>query len=635
MTKFEKKALPNGLWPSPVTAGLVSQRIRLDDVQWAGDGQTLVWTEGRSGGSVLVAQALNGARRDLTDEQTPRGGVGYGGGTYDVSRQSALDMLIFANRDGRLYRRGLGSERPYPITPPFGPQPAGSVASPAVSPDGRWVLYVYSDGKTDLLAIVGAEGQEWPIQLVRGADFYMSPVWSPDGSMVAWVEWDHPHMPWDETKIKIAKFEENPPRVSEIRTVSSGSNPAVQPMFSPDGRWLSFIEENGEWPSLILFDLESGKQQSLVEADGFELAPPAWVQGIRSSGWSPDGQRLYYFRQYGPLTSLWQVEIATGSSSQIDTAPYTGLYQLSVSPSDDKLTFIASGPDQPDCIVIWEKDRLRTVSHSTAATVDPQELPIPQEIHWQTSDDATAYGLYYPPSSQKFTSSELPPALLSIHGGPTSLAGNRFNAEAAYFTSRGFAYIVVNYRGSTGYGRSYRHAMRQRWGDVDVEDAVSCARFLGEQKMVDPGRIVITGGSAGGYTVLNSLIRYPGVFKAGICLYGVSNLFALDLDTHKFEAHYNASMVGKLPEAADRYRAWSPIFHAHNIKDALYIFQGSEDKVVPPNQSEEIVKMLITCGIPHKYKVYEGEGHGFRKAENISDYLKETERFLLEYVLFA
>jgi dipeptidyl aminopeptidase/acylaminoacyl peptidase len=584
----------------------------------------------------LSSSVWAAARQDLTDEQTPRGGVGYGGGAFTVAGTAGENVLIFANNDGRLYRRNLENQRPYPITPAFGPQPAGATASPCLSPDGKWVLYVYSDGKTDLLALTDAHGAGWPQQLVSGADFYMSPAWHPGGGWITWVEWDHPNMPWEGSRIQLARLEGSPPRPVETRTVGGGSSkPAVQPLFSPDGRWLSFIEETGEWPDLILYNLESGERIVLVQGDGFDLSTPAWVQGIRTCGWSPDSQRLYYFRQEGVLTSLWFMEVSNGQAKRIETGPYTSLAQLSVSPGNGQLAFLASAANQPERIIVWDGAQMHTAAFSTPATADPADLPTAKEIRWGTSDDAFAYGLYYPPTNQKYSGSEAPPALVHIHGGPTSLAADRFNAEAAYFTSRGYAYVEVNYRGSTGYGRSYRQAMHQRWGDVDVADAVSCAGFLSQQGLADPNRLVIIGGSAGGYTVLNALVRHPGVFKAGICLYGVSNLFALDLDTHKFESHYNASLVGSLPEAAERYRAWSPVFHAGQIKDAVYIFQGSEDKVVPPSQSEEIVKVLRARGIPHKYKLYEGEGHGFRKSENIADYLRETERFLLENVLFA
>jgi len=210
-----------------------------------------------------------------------------------------------------------------------------------------------------------------------------------------------------------------------------------------------------------------------------------------------------------------------------------------------------------------------------------------------------------------------------------------YSAESAYFTSRGYGYLVVNYRGSSGYGRTYRNALRHRWGEVDVEDAAGGAQALAELGLADPAKLVIEGGSAGGYTVLNALIRYPGRFKAGVCEYGVSNLFTLAMDTHKFELHYLDSMVGLLQKAADRYHAWSPIFHAGAIRDQLAVFQGKDDKVVPPAQSEEIVAALRQGGVPYIYKLYDGEGHGFRKRETIIDYLQETERFLQQYVLFS
>lgn len=643
----EKITRPYGMWPSPIGSALVSQRVRLDDVQWAADGQTLVWSEGRSGVSVLVAQtgvAQTGmdARRELTDEQSPRGGVGYGGGAFSLSMTG--DTLLFANRDGRLYRRSLGAEKPRPITPAI--NAGAGVASPALSPDGRWVAYVYTDGRTDLLCLADASGVEWPVQLVRGASFYMQPAWHPRGEFLAWVEWDQPNMPWDGTRVQLAHLtnegaEDRPPRIREARTVGGGGRngqsdiPAQQPCFSPDGRWLSFIEENGEWENLILLDLESGDRSVLVEGSGFELAPPAWVQGIRSTAWTPDSRAISYLRLQGTEASLWLVELASGKSTQVSTAPYTQLAQLSANPVSGALAFLAAAPNLPQRVVTLDGEDLRVAAYSTAATFDPAYLPVPQQINWGTSGGDQAHGLYYPPTNPRFTSAGAPPAILHVHGGPTSLAYNGFNAEAAYFTSRGYAWVEVNYRGSTGYGRRYRQAMRHRWGDVDTEDTVSCARYLAAQGMANPRQLVINGGSAGGFTVLNVLARHPGLFKAGVCLYGVANLYSIDLDSHKFEEHYNYSMIGPLPEASERYFQWSPVFHAAGIRDALYIFQGAEDNVVPPSQSEEIVNALKEKGIPHKYKLYEGEGHGFRKAETITDYLKETERFLQQHVLFA
>ena len=274
-------------------------------------------------------------------------------------------------------------------------------------------------------------------------------------------------------------------------------------------------------------------------------------------------------------------------------------------------------------------------ARSGGESLAPEFLPPPRGITWKAPDGSPVYGLYTPPSHPEYAGQGLPPAILHIHGGPTSQTPVAYSPETAYFTSRGYAYLAVNYRGSSGYGRSYRNALRQRWGEVDIEDAAGAAQALVDQGLADPGKIVIEGGSAGGYTVLNALIHYPGRFKAGICEYGVSNLFTLAMDTHKFEERYLDSMVGPLPEASARYHDWSPIFHADAIRDPLAVFQGKDDKVVPQAQSDEIVAALRQRGVPHIYRLYDGEGHGFRKRETIIDYLKETERFLQQYVLFA
>jgi dipeptidyl aminopeptidase/acylaminoacyl peptidase len=221
-----------------------------------------------------------------------------------------------------------------------------------------------------------------------------------------------------------------------------------------------------------------------------------------------------------------------------------------------------------------------------------------------------------------------------VHGGPTSARVNSYNADAAYFTTRGYAFLEVNYRGSSGYGRSYMLMLRQKWGLLDTEDAAGAAGALAALGLADPQRIVIMGGSSGGYTVLNALIHFPGVFKAGVNLFGVANLFDILSGTHKFEERYNDSLVGALPEAAARYKEWSPVFHAAQITDPVAIFQGADDKVVPPVQSEQIVAALRANKVPHIYKLYAGEGHGFRKTETIIDFYNNLENFLKQYVLF-
>jgi len=555
-----------------------------------------------------------------------RGGVGYGGGLLSC----ANGQVYFAEKKGQLFVRGLQHGAARAITPPF-----GAAASPSLSPDGKYVAYVFSDGSTDLLGLVDAAGKEWPAKLSQGADFYMQPAWHPSGKMLSWVEWDHPNMPWDGARLKLASLAGDPPRVTEEKTVGGdGQTPCGQPVFSPDGRWLCFIEAKGEWEQLVLIDLEDGSRKTLLEADGYHLMDPAWVQGLRWIGWGPASDAVYSIRSASGQSSLWRVGL-DGRAEQIDTAPYTDLSQLTVSPLSGQIAMLASAPDIPTRIVVWDGDKWTVAARSDSESIPPGFISAPQPITWQTAQGSPVYGLYYPPANPNFYAEGAPPAIVNIHGGPTGEVGRGYNAGAAYYTSRGYAFLEVNYRGSSGYGRSYRDALKQNWGDYDVEDAVSGGQALAERGLADGKRLIIKGGSAGGYTVLNCLVRYPGRFKAGICLYGVSNLFTLDLDTHKFEAHYTSSLVGELPEAANKYQAWSPVFHGERIRDPLYVFQGSEDKVVPPAQSEEIVACLRKSGVAHQYKIYDGEGHGFRKSENIADYLKETERFLMQHVLFS
>ena len=262
-------------------------------------------------------------------------------------------------------------------------------------------------------------------------------------------------------------------------------------------------------------------------------------------------------------------------------------------------------------------------------------MSTPRPVSWTAGAGATVHGLYYPPASDRYTGTGLPPAIVRVHGGPTGATSAGYNAAAQFFTSRGFAVLEVNHRGSTGYGRDYLRALRETWGVVDIEDTAAGARFLADEGLADGGRLVVMGGSAGGYTVLQTLVTHPGLFKAALCLYGISNLFTLAADTHKFEARYLDSLIGPLPETRDRYRDRSPIYHADAISDPIAIFQGAIDPVVPPAQSELIVAALRRRGIPHEYHVYDGEGHGWRKRETIATFWATVERFLQEYVLFG
>ncbi|MBW6467477.1 MAG: S9 family peptidase, partial [Brevefilum sp.] len=551
-------------------------------------------------------------------------GVGYGGGDFAVRD----GLVVFAAKDGRLYRRSLATGFSAPITPEF-----GSAAAPQISPDQRWVAFVHTYEGGDVLAVVDAAGKRWPDKLALGADFYMQPVWHPDGRAIAWVEWDHPNMPWDGTRLMYAALEGSPPRIKAAQHLGGGEDvPILQPAFSPNGRYLSYIRNEGEWDQLMLLDLESGQLTALV-ADA-SLLKPAWIQGVVVQAWSAKSDRIFFLESQAGVSALSQVEIATGAVTPVDLAPYTSLSQLSVNP-EGRMALVASAPSISPRVISTQGDEITIHQRSTSEALSPADLPTPYEIQWTAEDGEAVYGIYSPPTSSRYTAQGLPPAIVLIHGGPTSSVTIGYDLEASFFTSRGYGYLSVNYRGSTGYGRTYREALRGKWGDLDVIDAAGGAQALINQGLADPGKLVIKGGSAGGYTVLNTLIRFPGMFKAGLCSYGVSNLFTLAMDTHKFEERYTDSLVGPLPEAADKYRAWSPVFHAEAIKDPVAIFQGEEDKVVPPSQSEEIVKALKANGVPHEYHLYPGEGHGFRRSETRRAYYQAIERFLLQYVIYG
>lgn len=624
----QKNNRPYGLWESPITARLLGASIRLSDVQWAGDG-SLVWAESESGATRLFRQVQGQAPQQITFDENARGTVGYGGGDFSVGK----DFVIFCDRSGIIYRKDFKSGLPQPITPGF-----GHTASPAVSSDGVWVVFVYSDGIRDLLGIVDSNGKRWPQKLAQGADFYMQPCWQPNGEHVAWIEWDHPNMPWEGARLVLGKIdglESHQPHLVEKRTVAGDEGTSVaEPTFSPDGSKLAFVIEDGEWESLVVYDMRTGDKTRVVSEDGLVITKPAWAQGNHVIAWHPNSEDLFYLSMTGGNASLWQVNVLTKKRLQIEVSPYSYLHQLTVSPETAELIFIASSPHIPDRIVGVQGMQQRIIQRSSSEMIAANYYASPHFLAWQSQDGFTINALYYPPTNPNFTSDGLPPAIVQVHGGPTSQQYNRFPELASYFTSRGYAWVELNYRGSTGFGRSYRRAVLGKWGEVDVDDVLGCVKALVNQKLVDGKKLVIMGGSAGGYTVLNTLARHPGIFAAGVCKYGVSDLFTLIQDTHKFELHYTDTLVGTLPQDAEKYRAWSPLYHADGIKDPIAVFQGTDDKVVPPSQSEAIVQALRANHVPHIYKVYEGEGHGFRKAETVEDYLSTVEAFLMKHVLF-
>ena len=631
----DKIIKPYGLWDSPITPASLALGKRLQDVQYDADSGALVWLEGRSDRGVLVAQAGDDAPRDLTEAHNVRAMVGYGGGDFAV----AHGHVYYAEKEsGRLYRVPLGAGAPRPITPPF-----GAAASPTPSPDGRWVVYAHQEGRTDGLAIVDVAGTHWPQKLAYGADFYMQPAWHPTGRQLAWVEWDHPAMPWDSTRLVLGAINEQCdvlPHLIRRDVIGQDDDVAfAEPRFTPDGTYLLYLCDRSGWTNLYRYNLATGEHRPLTD-DRADIGRLNWAQGIRSYVIHPDGRRVYYLRSHEGVTQLWSVSIEGGDAAPVTSAlsAYTSLMQPTLAPHANRLAVIASAVGVPPRVVsiaLGAAGAERVHAYSMAERVPAAYYSEPRPVQWRAADGDTVHGLYYPPHHPDYASPGKPPLIVLVHGGPTGQSSVGYNAAVALLTTRGYAALAVNYRGSSGYGKAYLRRLRGMWGVYDVQDTVDGARHLVEAGLADPARLVVMGGSAGGFTVLVTLMRHPGMFKAGICSYGISNLFTLAADTHKFEERYLDSLIGPLPDAAALYRERSAIYHADRIVDPVAIFQGDIDRVVPRAQSDEIVASLQRRGVPHEYHVYEGEGHGWRKAETIERFYAAVLRFLRQYVIYS
>ena len=623
-----------GIWESPIRAAGLSRQLRFSDLAWDSDGRTLLWREERSDRGVLVGQReASSPPFDITSELSVRARVGYGGGDFTVARKVA-----YFSSGGRLFRQPIGGGPAIPITPP-----GGEPASAILSPDGRSLIYVHSHGDTDQLVLANCLGAHPPVVICGAHDFYMQPCWHPSGNRAAWVVWDHPNMPWDSSDLYLGQIGtgSSPPRVESLERMVGGTSAGFsvfQPEFSPDGRYLSFLSNQSGWFNLYLIELATGKETPAFQEDA-EYGRPAWIQGLRTYAWSSDSQALYLLRLKNGFTTLVRFHLETGLGPvESPLEEYGSLSQITVS-SSGELALIASSPKCPARIVtLSPQGQLETRRLSSPAEPEQAYLSSPQSIGWETgpaSPRAHCHGLYYPPRHPRCSRTGPPPAVIRIHGGPTSQYLVDYHAETQFLTSRGMAVLELNYRGSSGYGKAYSEALQGRWGISDVEDAHSSAHHLISQGLAHSNQLVLMGGSAGGFTLLLSLAQHPGLFRAAICRYGVSDLMTLAADTHRFEAHYLDTLVGRLPEHRERYRERSPLHWADRIQDPVALFQGAEDTVVPQSQSDRMVDSLARRGIPHLYRVYPGEGHGWRRSETIEDYYQQVELFLVKHVLSA
>ncbi|TQD97503.1 hypothetical protein C1H46_016904 [Malus baccata] len=651
--QVEKIVAPYGSWKSPISADVVSGASkRLGGTAVDSFGR-LIWLESRpseSGRAVLVREPERpeGEPVDITPKDYAVRTVAqeYGGGAFSVSG----DTIIFSNyKDQRLYKQSLSSNdsTPTPFTPDYG----GPVISYADGVfDARFNRFVTvqedrresSINSITTIVSVGIDGKDIrePEVLVGGTDFYAFPRLDPKGERLAWIEWCHPNMPWDQSQLWVGYISEK----GEIykRICVAGSDPSmkespIEPKWSSKGELFFITDRKSGYWNLYKW-VESGNEVISVYSLDAEFSKPLWVFGMNSYEFiqSHESKNIIAcsYRQKG-RSYLGILDDAHGSLSLLNT-PFTDIDNITlginclyvegaseVHPSAvAKVTLDNHKTKAVDFRIIWSSspDCLKYQSYFSL----PEFIEFPTEVPGQT-----AFAYFYPPSNPNYQApqGEKPPLLLESHGGPTSESHGILNLSIQYLTSRGWAYVNVNYGGSTGYGREYRERLLNRWGIVDVNDCCSCARYLVDSGKVDGERLCITGASAGGYTTLAAL-AFRDTFKAGSSLCGVADLNMLRAETHKFESHYLDNLVGSEKDYYDR----SPINFVDKFSCPIILFQGLEDKVVPPDQARKIYLALKEKGLPVAHVEYEGEQHGFRKAENIKFTLEQQMVFFARLV---
>jgi dipeptidyl aminopeptidase/acylaminoacyl peptidase len=545
----------------------------------------------------------------------------YGGGAYAVHHGT----LFFSNHaDQRLWRQDPG-ERPTPITPEPDRPGALRYADARITPDGALLVCVrethdHAGRVTNELVALPTDGSAAPWVLATGRDFYASPRLSPDAGRLAWLEWDHPRMPWDGTELQVADFSGGVV-VSEPRLVAGGPEESVfQPEWSPGGA-LHFVSDRTGWWNLYREEPPGAAGEREVRALApmeAEFGAPQWVFGLATYAFLPGGRVACLYGR-GPVHHLGVLEPGSDRPTPVDL-PYTSFYPPQLRALGDRVAAIAGSSTLSPAVVVIDpaSGQVETLRRSRDVDLDPGHLSVARPVEFPTEGGVTAHALYYPPTNAdaRGPDGERPPLLVMSHGGPTAGVVDMLRLGVQFFTSRGIAVVDVDYGGSTGYGRAYRERLHGGWGVVDVDDCVNAARHLVEAGEVDGRRLAITGGSAGGYTTLCAL-AFRDAFAAGSSWFGVADLETFVHDTHNFESRYLDWLVGPWPGRARRYRQRSPVHAADRIDCPVLLVQGLEDAVVPPTQAEAMVRALDARGIPHAYLAFEGEQHGFRKAENI------------------
>ena len=607
---------PYGSWRSEISAELLTAgNVRLSEARLFAD--RAYWLESRpaeKGRSVLVEYSEEHGRRDLLPAPLSVRSKAheYGGACYTVADGWVYFVLA---ADQRIYRMALNADIPEPLTPegPF------RYADLIVDARRNRLICVQEDESgndreaTARLVAVSLAGENsaetLPETLVEGADFYSNPALSPDGDQLSFLQWHHPNMPWDATELMLADIDRNG-NLDNIHKVAGEADESIfQPQWSPDGG-LYYVSDRSNWWQIY----RHGDAQPVWDKPA-EFATPQWVFGMSTYGFLSPQKLFCTFTENG----CWQLAVIDLDRGEANVLDHAGCDFESISCDHGSAVFISAGPTEFPSVSRYDsvRDACEVLASSSTTTLAPELLSRAQAVEFAV-DGRSVHGFYYPPCNPAFRApqGERPPLIVFSHGGPTGATSAGLNLKVQYWTSRGFAILDVNYSGSTGYGRDYRDRLKDNWGIMDVEDVCAGAEYLVHGGLADPERLLIKGGSAGGYTVLAAL-TFHDTFSAGASHYGIGDLTTLARDTHKFESRYLDKLVGPWPEAESVYRARSPIEHIEQLNCPVIFFQGLEDKVVPPNQAEAMVAALKQRGLPVAYITFADEGHGFRSASSI------------------
>ena len=597
----------------PVTPAMVARARSLSNPQWSPSGDRLAWTESAAGRTDVLVAPADGSDVPLlvTAAIRPSGAHPSGGGVFAWAGDDALVVAI----------RGAGiAVLPARGGPPVAFVGAGGPAfAPVVSPDGRWVAYVSDRGTECPVMVAPIDGSTAPGRVSGSSDFAWDPVWRPDAGAITWLEWDLPAMPWTASRVASRSFTATtdagaPPALGPVEVLAGGPHAGVaQPWYSPDGAWLAYVSDATGWAN-VWIARPDGSDARPLSPEPFEHARPAWGPRVRSFAWSPDSARIALVRNEAGFGRMVSVAVADGSVRDEAKAWHVG---PDWGPAG--IAAIRSGARTVPQVTVHEPDtgERRVFARGVPGGFEADARSEPEAVTW-TRDGATVHGLLWSPRPVAGAPADPEsgaPLLVIIHGGPTDQALVEWQARRAFFLDRGWTVFTPNARGSTGYGREYRDAMNGAWGVVDVDDVAAGIEAIAARGAVDPDRVAVMGGSAGGYSALMLCIRHPQLLRAAVSLYGVTDL-----------------LVGALPAEADRYRERSPITRATDISTPLLLLQGDADEIVPLVQTRTLIDALRSADVPVEHHFYAGEGHGWSQPDTAIDELERIEAFLDRHV---